>query len=309
MATAENHVLDPEGAEAVELARAAAVETAEDEVGDHLGARAEGDNVVTHAFATTLSGYQGWYWAVTVSHAPGFAPTVAEVVLLPGDQALRPPAWVPWSERLQPGDLSPGDLLPSPAGDPRLVPGYVLSDDPDENEVALEIGLGRVRVLSRFGRLDSAERWQLGETGPDSPMAKQSPAPCGTCGFLLSLAGSLRAGFGVCANEVTDTDGRIVSLEYGCGAHSDVVVEAAQDERGEVYDDDAIDILEPEDALAEMAVVPAADQAADTESAAVEPSADILEDLGIDLELPVVDGTDGHGAGDAGQAEHQPGRE
>ena len=58
-------------------------------------------------------------------------------------------------------------------------------------------------------------------------------------GFFLPLAGSLRAGFGVCGNEVSDVDGRVVSVEYGCGAHSEVRAEPTPlAERGDpVYDD------------------------------------------------------------------------
>ena len=55
-------------------------------------------------------------------------------------------------------------------------------------------------------------------------MARQAPAHCGTCGFYLPLAGSLGAGFGACGNEITDTDGQVVSVEYGCGAHSQIRV-------------------------------------------------------------------------------------
>ena len=51
-------------------------------------------------------------------------------------------------------------------------------------------------------------------------MARQAPGRCGTCGFFVSLAGALSAGFGVCGNEVVDSDGQVVSVEYGCGAHS-----------------------------------------------------------------------------------------
>jgi Protein of unknown function (DUF3027) len=230
-------------AAAVEIARAAAVDVGGDAVGEHLGVRAEpeADRVATHAFAATLPGYVGWYWAVTVARVSrSKTVTVDEVVLLPGDRALRPPAWVPWEERVRPGDLSPGDLLPPPApDDPRLVPGYVLSDDPEVESVAFELGLGRERVLSREGRLLAAERWYEGGRGPDAPMARNAPAHCGTCGFYLPLAGSLRAGFGVCGNEITDSDGQVVSVEYGCGAHSQVTVEAgASAEPADlVYDD------------------------------------------------------------------------
>ena len=227
-------------AAAVEPARAAAVAVGEDAVGDYLGARAEGERVVTHAFAATLPGYGGWHWAVTVARASrSRTVTIDEVVLLPGDGALLAPAWVPWEERVRPGDLSPGDLLPPPENDPRLVPAYLLSDDPAEEAVAFELGLGREQVMSRDGRLDTAERWYFGEHGPDSPMARQAPAPCGTCGFLLQLSGSLRAAFGVCGNEVTDTDGQIVSVEYGCGAHSQTRLDPGPViEIGEVVFDD-----------------------------------------------------------------------
>jgi len=227
---------------AVDLARAAAVEVSESEVGEHLGVVSELERVVTHGFAASIPGYSGWYWAVTLARAPrSKTVTVDEVVLLPGAQALLAPAWVPWEERLQPGDLSPGDLLPSNPNDPRLVPAYAADDDGDEQTeaVAFELGLGRARVMSRDGRLDAADRWLNGESGPRAPMAKQAPAQCGTCGFLLPLAGSLRAAFGVCGNDITDTDGRVVSVEYGCGAHSEVVVvvPSLATPTGVVYDD------------------------------------------------------------------------
>ena len=213
-------------ADAVDLARTAAVAEDLGEVGEHLGLHPDGPHVLTHTFVAQVPGYVGWIWAVTLARAPeAETPTVDEVVLLPGHGALLPPEWLPWDQRVRPGDLSPGDLLPPPADDPRLVPGYVLSDDPAVEEVAFELGLGRERVLSREGRLLAAERWFTGDRGPDAPMARQAPAHCGTCGFFLPLAGSLRAGFGVCGNDVTDSDGQVVSVEYGCGAHSQVVVE------------------------------------------------------------------------------------
>jgi hypothetical protein len=225
-------------AAAVDVARTAAEAAAEGEVGAHLGVYGDDERVATHAFEAALPGYTGWFWAVTLARvARGKTPTVDEVVLLPGAGALLAPEWVPWQERLQPGDLSPGDLLPTDPADPRLVPAYTYSEDPAVEEVAFELGLGRVRVMSREGRLDAAERWDDGESGPDTPMARQAPAHCGTCGFYLPLAGSLRAAFGVCGNEITSTDGRVVSVEYGCGAHSEAVVDAPSlaEPVGEIY--------------------------------------------------------------------------
>ena len=297
--SSQPQTVDARGAAAVELARAAAVEVAGAEVGEHLGVQPEGELAVTHAFAASLPGYVGWYWAVTVVRAPDADPTVAEVVLLPGENSLRAPEWVPWSERLQPGDLSPGDLLPTPPDDPRLVPGYLLSDDPQVEETAFELGLGRVRVLSRLGRLDAAERWYAGPHGPDTPMAKQAPGSCGTCGFFLPLAGSLRAGFGVCGNEITEADGQVVSVEYGCGAHSEAVVEPVADEPGEVFEDELIDLV-PRDSD---------DGAGDGDGGqlSAEPAADLGEQGLVDGEPVGVQGVDGGDSADAGQAEHQPG--
>ena len=224
--------LDTVCAAAVDVARAAAVEVAGAQVGAHIGTRAEGERVVTHSFEATVPGYSGWYWAVTVARVSrSKAVTVDEVVLLPGEAALLAPAWVPWSERLRPGDLGPGDLLPAELDDWRLVPSYVASDDPAVEEVAFQVGLGRARVLSREARLDAAERWYAGDGGPETAMARNAPGRCGTCGFLLPIAGSLRAGFGVCGNEMATADGRAVSVEHGCGAHSEAtLVEAVEPE-------------------------------------------------------------------------------
>ena len=169
--------LDAACAAAADLARAAAVESGGDTVGQHLDVRAEAERVATHAFAATVPGYVGWYWAVTVARAPrAKTVTVDEVVLLPGDGALLAPPWVPWSERLRPGDLSPGDLVPVIADDPRLVPAYVYSDDPAVEEVAFELGLGRVHVLSREARLDAADRWNAGDRGPRTADGPQRPS-------------------------------------------------------------------------------------------------------------------------------------
>jgi Protein of unknown function (DUF3027) len=218
---------DPRLLSSVELARAAAVEVAgEDAVREFDELRVEDEHAVTYFFAAELPGYRGWRWAVTVAEGGADRPvTVSETVLLPGPDALVAPAWVPWQERVRAGDLGIGDLLPTEPDDPRLVPGYLMSDDPAVEEVAHEVGLGRVRVLSRLGRDQAAQRWRDGDHGPRAEMAKAAPATCGTCGFYLPVAGSLRAAFGVCGNEFAPADGAVVHAEYGCGAHSDVVAE------------------------------------------------------------------------------------
>jgi Protein of unknown function (DUF3027) len=238
-------------AAAVEQARTAAVETAGDTavVGDHEGVTPEvlADEadpalgvVVTHSFAATLPGYLGWHWAVTLARVPGEdSVTVDEVVLLPGDAALLAPAWVPWHERLRPGDLTVGDVLPSTEDDPRLVPSYLADDDSAEDPagrvVAEEIGIGRERVLSPEGRREAAERWREGDFGPRSAMARHAPGPCATCGFFLPLAGSLRLSLGACSNAYAPADGRVVTADYGCGAHSQASLERTDGEPAEVH--------------------------------------------------------------------------
>jgi hypothetical protein len=219
--------LDSVGAEAVDHARKALLEhVPAKDVGEHLGSVAEDAKVVTHYFASECAGYRGWRWAVTVARAPRQKDvTVDEVVLLPGEEAILAPEWVPWRERIRPGDLSPGDLLPTEDDDPRLVPAFTGGDElPDPEavlEVAEELGLGRKRVMSFEGRDLAAERWYEGTHGPEAPIAESAPGVCGTCGFLVRLTGPLGQLFGACANAYANDDGRIVSLDHGCGAHSE----------------------------------------------------------------------------------------
>jgi hypothetical protein len=240
--------LDQVCADAVELARAAISEVPEAVVGPHLEAVADGERLVTHYFACEMTGYRGWRWAVTVARvARSKHVTVCETVLLPGAEALLAPGWVPWNERLKPGDVGVGDLLPTPPEDDRLEPGYLLSDDPAVEEVALEIGLGRPRVLSRLGRTEAAMRWYEGDCGPEASISVAAPrhARCGGCGFFLPLAGTLRQAFGVCGNVYAPDDARVVSVDHGCGAHSEVMVDPAAEveELPTVYDDSAVEAL------------------------------------------------------------------
>jgi len=239
---------DPVTVSAADVARAALLEEVDaSDVGDHLGHVVEGERLVTHQFACTRRGYRGWHWSVTIVRASRQKQvTVDEVVLVPGDEAIVAPAWIPYKERVQSGDLSPGDLLPVEDDDPRLVPTYSFGDDPldaDElaqvRQVAKDLGLGRVRTLSPEGRDLAAERWYDGDGGPDSPLAQSAPAQCHSCGFLVRLAGPLSETFGVCANGSANDDGRVVSLDHGCGAHSEVQLAKRHEPQplpGHVYD-------------------------------------------------------------------------
>ncbi len=227
-------------AEAVDLARDAVVAVVgAAEVGDHLGVQADGERIVTHLFDCADPAYAGWRWAVTVVRAPrAKAVTVSETVLLPGPGALLAPDWVPWHDRLRPGDLGVGDLLPAPPDDERLVPLVVLEGedavtdwfdgDPDTGpgEPAELPAPGRSRVLSAIGREGASERWYASEHGPRTPLAHAAPAHCISCGFFVPLSGELGRLFGACANAYAPDDGRVVSADHGCGAHSEAMADA-----------------------------------------------------------------------------------
>jgi Protein of unknown function (DUF3027) len=231
---------------AVDQARAAVEEfSGAEAVGDYLGVSYEDANAATHRFLAHLPGYQGWQWAAVVAASPGAEhATISEVVLIPGPTALLAPKWVPWDRRVRPGDLSPGDLLAPAAEDPRLVPGYTASGDPQVDETAVEVGFGRRWVMSAWGRSAAAERWHTGDYGPDSAMARSTKRVCRDCGFFLPLGGSLGEMFGVCGNEMS-ADGHIVDKQYGCGAHSDTPAPAGSGSPiYEPYDDGVLDIME-----------------------------------------------------------------
>ena len=239
--------------------------------------------------------------------------TLDETVLLPGEGAILAPQWLPWSERLQPGDIGVGDLLPTAPDDARLVPAFAA--EPDEAPeplrdpapqpaadaapadpqrdmlplIGFELGLGRARVLSREGRELAAERWTESH-GAGTPMAQAAPARCGSCGFLAGLTGALSQAFGVCANEYSPADGHVVALDFGCGGHSEAVVEPEVNEVGEpIVDEFAFDEMqlhrEPVAAdVAAAAVAVEADEAAQAEEPAGEPET-ALEAVAAQLEL------------------------
>jgi len=280
--------VDEACAEAVDLARSAAEEVAGAElVGEHLGVEPDGDRVCTHLFANLDPAYAGWRWAITIARASrSRTVTVSESLLLPGPESLLAPDWVPWRDRVRPGDLGVGDLLPAQPDDDRLVPAAVLegaegvlewddspawaqelepdvtvADDtgepPASGEAAVgaeaadvaarDFGLapGPARVLSAIGRDETALRWYSGDHGPRSPLAHAAPGPCMTCGFLVRLGGPLGRVFGVCANEYAPDDGRVVSLDHGCGAHSEATsAEGAYGAASPVIDELGYDLVD-----------------------------------------------------------------
>lgn len=230
---------------AADSARQAIVEFSGETVGDYLGVAIDDEASATHRFLTTLPGYQGWQWAVVVAAVPGADHvTISEVVLVPGPTALLAPPWVPWDQRVKPGDLGPGDLLAPLPDDPRLAPGFMATGDPLIDDTAVEVGFGRRRVLSALGRDDAAQRWHDGDHGPGAAMARATKRVCRDCGFMVPLAGALGAMFGVCGNELS-ADGHVVDIFYGCGAHSDTPApQGSGSPAYEPYDDGVLDIVQ-----------------------------------------------------------------
>ena len=266
---------------AVEQARQAIIEFSGDTVGEYLGVAYEDDTAATHRFLANMPGYQGWQWAVVVATSPGADhATVSEVVLVPGPTALLAPAWVPWENRVKPGDLGPGDLLAPTVHDPRLAPGYTATGDPLIDDIAFEVGFGRKQVLSAFGRDDAAQRWHDGDHGPAAPMARATKRVCRDCGFMVPLGGALGVMFGVCGNELS-ADGHVVDFEYGCGAHSDTPPPPGSGSpMFEPYDDGVLDVVETP--VAEVVETVETEQADEAEAVEPEPAEVVEPDEPLD---------------------------
>ena len=232
--------LDPQA-----IAKAVAIEVADEDnqVGDFVEAIDLGDDVTDFRFETRVRGYEGWQWSVTLYHDVELDHwTVNESSLVPTDKALRPPAWIPWRDRLEPTDLAVTDSIGTEPDDPRLEEGFRATDagegapaetpemsetsetsKEDVEDAVEEFELSRRHVLTPLGRAQTAKRWYEGPRGPKSLSTKTADGnPCSTCGFFIPLKGELNLLFGVCANKWSPDDGRVVSVDHGCGEHSEI---------------------------------------------------------------------------------------
>jgi hypothetical protein len=116
-------------AAAVDVARTA-IEgiTAASDIGQHVAARSEGDRLVTHLFESKLPGYLGWQWyAVLTRNSRSKVVTVNELGLLPSEDSILAPEWVPWAERVRPEDAQDAET----AGEPVPGPDAEVLDDAD----------------------------------------------------------------------------------------------------------------------------------------------------------------------------------
>jgi hypothetical protein len=213
--------------DAAALARSAAIEDAknQDYVGELLSIDSDEDHLASYLFSASLPGYVGWRWAVTIANVDGGSPTICDVVLLPGPDSILAPEWIPYSNRITADDVVAGTIVPTAPDDARLVPASSVlpSDEELDLHELFELGAGRLRVLSIEGRDQAAKRWIEGDRGPDAEIARLAPKNCGSCGFYLPISGSLRQAFGVCANAISPEDARVVSVNHGCGAHSEAI--------------------------------------------------------------------------------------
>ena len=131
--------LDETLAAAADRARVALLEITDGSmIGDHVDAVSDGDRLVTHRFVTLQPGYEGWTWFATLTRVPRAQAkdiTVCEVGILPGEDALLAPAWVPWAERVRPEDLEAERLAAEEAaGLAAGAEGHDESADPEETE-------------------------------------------------------------------------------------------------------------------------------------------------------------------------------
>ena len=214
----------------LELARSAAIADAGNPelVGADVSVEIDDDGrVETYLFEAHLAGYKGWRWCVTIAKVDkNSEPTICDVVVLPGPDALLAPEWVAYRDRIQPGDIGVGDIVPSSLDDTRLVPSVhsLIADEELDAMQVFDLGLGRARVMSIEGRDQASKRWYESDRGPQSPIAQAAPKPCSSCAFFVPISGSLRASFGVCANAISPEDARVVSVDHGCGAHSEATL-------------------------------------------------------------------------------------
>lgn len=303
-------VLNPQ-----DLAYKNAVETSErdDAVGDFVTAIDLGDNVTDYRFECTMRGYEGWQWSVTLYHDEEAERwTINESTLVPTEDSLLPPVWIPWKDRLKPSDLSVTDSIGTEENDSRLENGVSEVEDKSELEdksensdseasennvtsentdaadadeasdtyVANEASksseesegskesessesyesnedfedaveafhLSRRKVMTAEAIAQTAKRWYSGQHGPKSLSTRIADGnACSTCGFMIPLAGALGNMFGVCANAWSPDDGKVVSLDHGCGEHSDIEPPEPSQiwiQSEPAYDDYHIDVIE-----------------------------------------------------------------
>lgn len=306
-------MMDARDNRVIELARATAVDMAgnPDQVGDAQTPVEIETNVFEYRFAVIRKGYEGWFWSITLyCDQEQDRWTINESTMLPSDEALVSPAWVPWKDRLRPKDISVTDRLGTDPQDSRMessepnpplapegeehhqdkalsssvdadddiahadqpleenvqIDNRHLQDDKEDIDVdfltAIQLQqVARKHVMSPQGKSDTAQRWYAGPNGPKSLSTMTAKGNhCSACAFFVPLQGQLGTMFGACANRWSPDDGRVVSLDHGCGEHSEIEPPAPSTlwiQSSPAYDDLYIDIIEQRsrDELAQVEMI------------------------------------------------------
>ena len=119
----------------------------------------------------------------------------------------------------------------------------------DLDEAVDRFALSRRHVMTAEARATTAKRWYEGQHGPKSLSTRTAKGKaCETCGFMIPLVGDLGTMFGVCANRWSPDDGRVVSLDHGCGEHSEIEPQEESHlwvQSQPAYDDLHIDVVRP----------------------------------------------------------------
>ena len=108
-------------------------------VGDHLRTVEEEPGLQSYLFTSTMRGYVGWYWSVSIFQPEGSEPTISEVVMLPGDDALVAPNWVPWSERLADWKALQAELEAQAAAEAAEAEAEAAEDDAEVEEESEDV--------------------------------------------------------------------------------------------------------------------------------------------------------------------------
>lgn len=111
-------------------------------VGNYVRTDEEEPGLQSYIFESTLRGYVGWFWSVTIYQPEGQEPTISEVVMMPGEGSLVAPKWVPWSERLADYKALQAELEAQAAAEAAEAAAESLSAEEaeeDEDEVEIEL--------------------------------------------------------------------------------------------------------------------------------------------------------------------------
>src|ERR1019366_3392396 len=141
----------------------------------------------------------------------------------------------PDDERLVPVAVREGDDGVADWGEASWAPAFTepvmppVGEDPGREDPGREDPDGEDRAGEDRAELDPAEEFAAGQFAGEELATGElaaedtlpAPGPCAGCGFFVRLGGPLGQVFGVCANAYAPDDGRVVSVDHGCGAHSE----------------------------------------------------------------------------------------